>query len=648
MARIKDKDWVKNSFLLPSYAVNEIQKNPAIYTSASTKFNDTTLGGNQAINPPPQFTRFADPKQRGKWASSRGMGRKYSEMIDDNAQLIHMRFGTPQFNSLITYFTQFYDWRASVIAREGRAPGFFYNLGRAIGFVVTVPVLPLIFIGRVYRFLANKPTSKYYFLKPTMATYWSAANAIANGIAVNMGMVPRVLAGHDFDGETETDERTRDEIDSFNAGDFIEEEDVWDEDTLSRYREAFPDDDVFDEKGGIDLFTVALRGQRLADRARRQYTAAMENADTFDSIRANANAYLRESVSDQQVYDSLNQYLEKWSNSELGRPLSEDEEDSGSRENFEEDNQGLLSSFVEFAESSLRHGAEFVTFRVNHTGSVSESFSNQTGQSQIAQKINATSSQARSKRFTFADGNVGDGPLGSLLGGIMSSAGDLLGGIADSLNISGLAALAGNAFADVPEVWKDSQANLPEKSYSIELRSPYGNKMSRFINLVVPLSLLLAAALPKSHGKQSYGAPFLVEIYDRGRAQTRLGIIDSLTIERGVGNIGWTDTHEPLGINVSFTVKDLSSVLHMPINPSPGIFDDQSAYTDYLATLGSLSLSEQVYPLRRMQINMTRAMTRYRTHWTSPARYAMWSAGTTPGRMLSALVRNTGNPPASQ
>lgn len=198
----------------------------------------------------------------------------------------------------------------------------------------------------------------------------------------------------------------------------------------------------------------------------------------------------------------------------------------------------------------------------------------------------------------------------------------------------------GNAFVDIPQEWKDSSAELPKSTYTMHLRSPYGNKMSRYMNLYVPLSMILAGALPKSVGKHSYDSPFLVEIYDKGRQQVRLGIIDSLQITRGVGNLGWTRNQEPLGIDVTFSVMDLSSILHMPLNASPGIFDEDTAYGDYLAVLGSLSLSDQLYVGSRLRLSMTRKMAEWKS-WTSPAKYGMWAANTMPGQVISAFARET-------
>lgn len=618
---VKDASWVRNSFMVPTHAL-DIMTTRGIrnYTSVGQKFTDTTIGGNFAINPPPQHTAAADMISKGVNPMSRGMGRKYSEMFDDNSQLIHMRFGVPQFNSMMSFFSGFYDGAASIMSRTGRAPSTFYYIGRAAGFVITLPIAPLILAGRVYRFLANKPSSKFYYMKPTMPLYWNAANTILNGIAVNEGMVPRVYSDDQLE--------------------IMEGEENFGPQDQARFHDAINSilPGVYTKRGGIDIYAVATRGQRLADAARRQQAKIIEESRTIDEMQENFKKYVDECqfrLPPRQFNDgedAFNAYMNAW-NQTAAAQVSAGESSSGS-DNAEE-NQSWYRQFRDHAEAAIRDGSEFVTFRVQHTGESSESFSNSVGQSEIAGKVNGSSSSARSKRFSFADGNIGN-----VAGKVVESAKQLVEGLADSLNISGLMAVLGNAYADIPQEWKDSSVNLPSKSYTIELRSPYGNHFSRMQNLWVPLSMLLAAVLPKSVGKHAYDMPFLVEIYDKGRAQSRLAMITEMTITRGVGNLGWTQDHRPLGINVTFSLTDLSEIMHMPINGAPGLFDEDNTYTDYLAVLGSLSLADQFYVSNRLRIRLARKMEEFRS-WTSPARVGIWAAGTFPGRTLRAMTRET-------
>lgn len=626
--------------MLPNYTPTHMGEMLArrSQSSAFQKFTDTTLGGNFAINPPPQFTRTADLAVRGQYAyESKGMGRKYSELIDDNSQLIHMRFGVPQFNSLTTFFNRFYNHHAGVLSRTGRTPGFFYNLGRATGFVVSLPLQPIILAGSVYRFLANKPSSKYYYLKPTMAMYWNAVNSMVNGIAVNMGIVPRFGT---TSGTAATNKNFGENDDNvYNDGDLIEVEAAYNESEMEAYHRLLPD--VFKKGGGVDVYSIASRSQRLADRARQNAIAAAEGATTLDQLQDQWTKYIEElpyTPTPRSEFQGggepgINAYLAAWSNTGAATPPDRDDAVDNT-----EDNKSWWSSFSDFAMSELRDGGQFVTFRVNHTGQVNESFSNSVGDSGIAGKMNSTSADVRSKKFDFAHGNVGPGALGDLVSGVVNSASDFVAGTLDSIGVSGLMGLAGNAYVDIPKEYKDSTVNLPKSSYSIELRSPYGNKISRFQNLIIPLTMLIAGALPKSVGRQAYDSPFLVEIYDKGRCQSRLGMIDSMTITRGVGNLGWTQDQEPLGINVEFTVADLSSIMHMPLNASPGIFDEDTSYTDYLAILGSLSMADQIYTGNRLRLNLTRGFQNW-SQWTSPAKYGQLVGNSAPGRMISAITR---------
>lgn len=679
--KLSDSAWVTNSFMLPKFAVEALSKRHL--STAFDKYTDTTLGGNFAINPPPQFTRTADIKNRGPFNGmggyvdgafanelretdnlpySRGMGRKYSEMIDDNSQLIHMRFGVPQYNSLTSFFSGFYNPTASSLARTGRSPGFFYKLGRVTGFVVTLPLQPLVLAGRIYNFLTGRPPSKYYFLKPTMPLYWNAVNAMANGIAINMGIIPRVLvskSNHEG-GNNRLDAMEGSDADNdYTNSEIVELGEIpqYTDQDIKRFHEMMPD--IFKSRGGIDVYAVANRAQRVHDAVQERMEQHLSSANSFDDFSRLANSFIKEAISTvtppvagaafevASGLTGINAYLEAWEtqgrNASAPIPTDKDSEDSST---ITEDvskatgEGGWWSQFASFSRAQLRDGGQFVTFRVNHTGTSSESFSSSVGESDIANKINSTSAQARSVRFNFAEGNIAGGAIGDMINGVMRGVKSFADGLTDSIGMSGIMAIFGNAYVDIPKVWQDSSVTLPTMSYEIELRTPYGNKMSRFMNLYVPLTMLLASALPRSSGKHSYTAPFLVELYDKGRAQTRLGLIDSMTITRGVGNLGWTREHEPLGINVSFTVVDLSSIMHMPLNPAPGIFDEHTSYSDYLATLGSLSLRDQIYAFNKLRLNITRSVVKWEDR-LSPAKWAMDVANTPPGRILSALARET-------
>lgn len=622
----KDTDWVRQSFMLPANSIDEVDAVRRVFSDASLKFTDTTLGGNFAINPPPQFTRHADLKVRGRFAGSRGMGRYYSEAIDDPAQHIHLRFGVPQFNSLTSFFTSFYDPEASVLARTGRNSGLFYYAGRVAGFLLTLPLQPIIQTGRFYKFLSGNPTSKFYYLKPDMPNYWTAASTLINGIAVNMGIVPKILAKDA-------------EILQQSGGTYGRQD-------MAYYHEMLPE--LFHESGGIDLYAVATRAQRLANIQRTKLVQHMEKASNQEDLRNRMKKFQEEMLEDPgSVHMSslggkdgnknargMEAYLNAWKAQQAATPPGkvDDVEKEGSKSWF--------SSISEFMLAEARDGSQFVTFKVDYTGTASESFSSSARESDIAGAINSMSSSSFGARFNFADGNIGDDAVSGVLETIAATAMNTAMGIADGIGVSGLAALAGRALVDIPKQWESSQFSPTRHEFTIQLRSPYGNKMSRFLNLMVPLGMILAGALPRSTGKQSYTHPFLCELYSKGRGQIRLGIIDSLSVTRGVGNMGWTPDGEPLGIDVTFSVLDFSTVMHMPLAASPGILDDDTAYTDYLATLGSLGLSDLIYPTHKLRLNMTRFITNLKT-WTSPARQANWFMGTAPARLISTIALTT-------
>lgn len=710
---VRDRFWVRQSFLLPDDRITDADMRRRLLTSASFKFTDTTLGGNFAINAPPSYCRFADPRMGGledtgkglaymrstgrfrttatdastredeiheqMQSQSQGMGAYYSEAIDDNNQIAVMRFGVPAFNTLTTFFGQFYHPEAAQFARTGRHSegimGAVMNVagaaGSLVGFMLALPFQPLILLGSFWKNFTGAPPSKFYYLKPSMFAYWSAVQTIVNGIGVNLGIVPQQL--------------TEGQSNVYGTGDA-----QFGPNDYASYSKALPD--IISPDGYIDVYAMATKAQRRANKFQNNLMLKLESVTTMKML---AEAY-REAAAEMKTdevtgYGTFGNYAQAYkkagyyqqgggggsvaeggdvvtdggadSASSAQAPTSADEmEPIGAREQF---NSG--SSMWDLWMGEMRDGSNFVSFKVDYTGTHSESFNNETGESGIAQKINSTSASARSARFDFADGNLGFG-----IGKAVDIAKSFATGLLDQAQMSGLAAMFGSAFVDIPHVWQNSVAQLPSASFTIELRSPYANRLSQMQNLYIPLAMLLAGALPLATGKKSYTSPFICELYCKGRVNIRLGIIDSLTIERGVGNVGWNQDGYALGINVTFSVKDLSTIMSVPVTTqfstgekivnlaagaagdaigvpavsnivaafTKSMYDDDNTFTDYLATLGSLSFQDMIYAGRKWRMNRLR-LHREVQGLTSPARYASMFGGMLPGRIWNAIALET-------
>ena len=693
---IKDRHWVRNAFLVTQEQLSAVDQENRYFTSVSLNFTDTTPGGNLAINPLPQFTRFTDPNalvslgsnirsssqdRYSAYLGSKGMGRYYGEAFDQNQQIIYMRFGVPAFNSMTQFFTGFYNTSAGTLARTGRGTSIFYSIGKAAGFVVSIlswKLLAVHLLGVGLRFAMGKPSSKFYYLKPTMPLYWNAVNSIVNQIAVNRGIVPRIGGT----GQSALN----------NNYEFSQEETANIHSLLK---------DVFKKEGGVDVMALATRAQRLAIRRQKIMSRIFEESTNMNLRRTMDDLSKQVQIGmNQQLVDnrpSHSEYLSKWFQAAQSqpKPTSETPSDSATVESYLSQNADNVG-FGEFLEAEFNDGAAFASFRVNYTGSQNESFSNSVGESELANKINSMSSSSRSTTFDFAGGNLSDNPIAKVVGAAMGAVKDTLAGIADGTVLSGLAALGGAAFVDIPKHWQSSTANLARSNYTVTLESPYGNPVSQLVNIYIPLAMLLAGVLPISTGKQSYTSPFILELYDQGRCQTRLGIIDSLSITRGVGNLGFNTQGHAMAIEINFSVIDLSNIVHMPIvsgfsldgmqtGLSAGtvggavaggavggvlgaaggavvggavgaaggvasdavknvvqsinqIFDEDSLYSDYLAVLSGMSLSEQIYQLKKFKRNLTKTLADW-DNWTSAANFASFAGDSVPGRLASIFYK---------
>ena len=718
---LRDSDWIRSSFMLSEDNTYEQSRQYRVFNTASMKYTTTRLGYNWAINTPPQRTRHADIKFGGDTAASTrmlamvdnkkgkidlnskeykddvkntgtatlGMGRWYSEAIDDNNQLIHMSFGVPNFRGLVSFFTGFYDHELGILANEGRANDLLFTAGKVLGFVIILPYWKWVALGRVANWVVNggAPPTSYYSMNRKMHLYWKRADFIANSLAANLGIVPRT-----FDSPFSADLSKQTQASEMNPN-------------YSRWFKEFAPD-LFEEGGKLKLYNIAIRAQRLANKRYKDLESLTESNKPINQRRAEMAKYIQNwhiqndpggSTIEAELIkyfkvdqtDPTKNFNSKNASGSIARTESltsqlaakmagsgsvADADVSGlnqtdsfgdellnptdilypSGAKYNED-KGIFETIggwfmskesLDILEAENNQGSQWVTFKVDFNGTVSESFSNSFGAPSIKEKINGMSGAARQARFDFSDGKLGIGGVDQVLEGLQSFATGAVAGV----GLSGLIALSGSAFTDFPDTWQDSSADWPSQSFTMKLRPWAGNKMSQFLYMYVPISLLLAAALPLSTGSQSYTAPFLCEMWSRGRNTIRLGMIDSLEIQRGVGNMGWNNENEPLGIDITFTVKDLSTVMHAPIssfggvlgslNPISQLFPNDSRFNDYLATLGNLSMADQTQAMRKLSLNMTKYGLNWNSFW-SKGRFYNWYGSTWMGGLAANFTRDS-------
>lgn len=216
---IIDRMWVKSRFMTPNYDLKPVDRVNRYWSTAGWKHGSTRLGHHYAINPRPQFTRTADikgnnvsfnPYNKGNHYGgplmgnvlagplppgdefALGMGRYYSEAIDDNATMIYLQFGVPKFNSLISFFTRAVSYVDMSIANYGRVP-MGYKISHFIGSWIMLRAFPLMTIGFLLLKWGMKiffgGPFKYYYMDPTMHTYWSTVSTLVSQIATEIGIL---------------------------------------------------------------------------------------------------------------------------------------------------------------------------------------------------------------------------------------------------------------------------------------------------------------------------------------------------------------------------------------------------------------------------------------------------------------------------
>lgn len=713
--KFTDKDWVRELFVVGQNQLDGLSLDERNWSTSDYKFNDTGMGGSIVINPLPQPSPWTDPITNPVFIKYNrdGMGQYFSETFDDNYRVVTFRFGTMAFTSFLGFLFNMYHPGAAALVNKGRVHEIIFQIGRIIGFgasLVAWPLHAMALLGQAVNYITRKPTSRYAYLKPGMTQYWGAAQTLLNHFMVNLG-----LAGN-----------TKDWRDYSERGDEgVEDYYRVDEDERKSAAEAFPDlygqnsiqKHILDSPGSyLDIISVANRGQRLAIR-RREVVERFINSNNdkllnmledmyrspksragyslakLYSLWKNASIYNPDSATGGVVGSSIGVGLGLGEQAQQPAPTTDENgnpveapppppppeggltppsavsNDSADAPSINELDGNANPGLVDYLRTELEEGSAFVSFRVDDTGPVSESFSNSYRASELAEKINSTAASARSTYFNLAGGNIGDNAAAKVIESIVGGLKSLAEGVVTGIGLEGLLIAGGGGMVTMPKYWESSEVTLPKASYSFTLTSRYANRRSALQDIYMPLACILAGAMSQAVGKHSYSAPFYCEFYDRGRMQSRFAAIDSLTITRGDGTVGFTPEGLLMSCTVSFTLVAMEEHVSMPLSEkfnlsdslisllggfvlgdatkiaggsimtqmARGLFDDDNQLLDWLAVLTGMSLNEQYYIGAKLRRRIRQRQLDINAAFSTPA-MASYLSETGVGSFLSALV----------
>jgi hypothetical protein len=600
-----DTDWIRSMYMTPGRYIEDDLRKKMYSTSADKKISSSGLGNNWSINPLPQYCRFADPRSPGGRhrneysvgpATDIGMGIYYSEAIDDNSYNLHLEMGVPKFNNIFTFMSRAIDYKTVTIANTGRYPQG-YDLGKFVGAVAVFIMFPVItlavwLISEVATFLSGSSSFQYYYMKPTMLTYWQAVNNLANSFSTSIGLTmmedPERVSG-DIGLQTKIPEQYMEDI-----------------------KKWYPD--IFTDDGSIDVFSLASRMQKQASKRTKDILecAKTDDCKTFKDHISDTATFVMESpttlwewinktlyednkIKDYEIPDDSEKVVDKPKSSEDAVDLKEQSDGSYNLYPGEEEDrerQSIMDSFL----AGVQGGAKYAIFRTDFVGEGTYNVSNSTSEIPLEGKLKGLAAAARTMRFSFADGNIAGDEMGMLTNNIK----DTLAGFADSVSfgLSGMVGMmTGGAYMDLPAYWSDTNVTLPTYTYKVSLRSPYGNAISRMINIYTPLSMLLAAALPLSAGPAGYTSPFLLSAFMKGVTNIRMGMITNFDLSIATSNLKYNRNKIPLGFDVTFTITDFTKMTTTPVDASifGGTYraglNDESPMNRFISSMTSVDIS---------------------------------------------------------
>lgn len=250
--------------------------------------------------------------------------------------------------------------------------------------------------------------------------------------------------------------------------------------------------------------------------------------------------------------------------------------------------------------------------------SYSESFSNSTGDSAFAGTLQGASNLQKELAFLFTGSGLGNANQISENSESFKEYMDKWidtnirnEGTRKLMNrlVTGSTSVLSGANLIFPEIWNSSSYN---RDFQVEMvfKTPYGDRESIFLNVMVPYMHALALVLPRQATVNSYTSPFLVRATVPGFFSCDMGIVKDMQVTKG-GDAGdcWSAEGLPTEIRISMGIQDLYNSLAMSNFKTPkNIYNFlyNTALLDFIGVQCGLSMKTSEW---QKKLNLIKGLT---------------------------------------
>lgn len=271
---------------------------------------------------------------------------------------------------------------------------------------------------------------------------------------------------------------------------------------------------------------------------------------------------------------------------------------SGGKISFGDEIVKKDSKDVDKAENLIRQ-SNFIQFYVEADSSKgNESLTNNTQPSMFKSMLDQGSSAMRDVAFLANSAGIDTKNLDKLGSAALDEINKVFGdgqsvpsavsGILGRIMSTGKSVVKGENII-MPDIWSGSQNS---KSYELvfKFKAMYGNRLSNFVDCIVPTLHCVALAYPRGTTANAYKSPPLVKVYKRGEWTCNMGMITGFELEKSENSDAFNVDSAPMEITVRMQITDLYTDMILTPPNNVALFASNSSLIEFLATTCGLDL----------------------------------------------------------